>query len=259
MPQKKTPFEVMEAWKTRLDQLRVQHKKALDGLAHSDDVMLTYTSNAIEGNTLTHGETALLIEKGITVGGKSITEHLEIQDHYNALQIVRRLANEKTPIDENTVLNLHQAVLLRSRVQDAGRYADVPRRIAGSAVVLPAPHKIPTLMENFGKKLVEAHGPLDAFEAHYRLVTIHPFVDGNGRTARLLMNLILIRDGYTPVAIGNAERSEYIKLLETRQIKEPLGHNIVDDKARSNYRDFFISQEIKSLKDHVNFISVAKR
>jgi Fic family protein len=258
MPQTKTPLEVMAALKLRLDQLRIHHAKALEGLTHPDDVMLTWTSNAIEGNTLTHGETAMLIEKGITVGGKSIAEHLAIQDHYEALQLVRRLAHKKAPLGENTIRDLHRIAMLRTRIHDAGDYADVPRRIAGSAVILPPPHKIPALMADFGNGLAIANGPLDAFEGHYRLVTIHPFIDGNGRTARLLMNLILLRDGYTPISIGNAERNEYIKVIEDRQLNEPLGHDVIDHNSRSAYRDFMTKREIISLKNHINFVSELK-
>jgi Fic family protein len=115
MPQTKTPLEVMAALKLRLDQLRVHHAKALEGLTHPDDVMLTWTSNAIEGNTLTHGETAMLIEKGITVGGKSIAEHLAIQDHYEALQLVRRLAHKKAPLGETPAITPTYRAVSRGR------------------------------------------------------------------------------------------------------------------------------------------------
>ena len=259
MSSAKTPIEKMEELKLKFDALRVRHPKAFGARQHSDDVMLTWTSNAIEGNTLTLGETAMVIEKGITVGGKSLTDHLAVEDHYKALQIVRRLATDKMPLDESTVTDLHRAVLLRSRVKEAGHYADVPRRIAGSNVVLPAPHKIPSLMAEFGKKLTSASGALAAFEAHYQLVTIHPFVDGNGRTARLLMNLILIRDGYTPVTIGNKERLEYINTIERRQLKEPLGHNIIDKPSRDQYINFLVNREIYSLRDYIRFVADLKK
>ncbi len=185
-------------------------------------VELTYTSNAIEGNTLTRKETALVVEKGLTVSGKSLAEHLEATNHAAALRHIMALARSKTKkLTESALLDIHDAILRGVADSHAGRYRSVPVRISGSMVVLPNPRKVPELMEQFIRTLASdktSHPVLLAAEAHYQLVTIHPFVDGNGRTARLLMNLILMQHGYPPALIRARDRLKYIQSLETAQL-----------------------------------------
>jgi Fic family protein len=184
-------------------------------------IELTYTSNALEGNTLTRRETALVVEKGIAVGGKSLIEHLEATNHAAALDWVKTQADSAhTALIENDILHLHSLILKGIDDANAGRYRTVPVRISGSTVVLPNPRKVPELMHQFILWLQTSHAlhPVErAAEAHYRLVTIHPFVDGNGRTARLLMNLLLLRDGYPPAIIRKRDRLAYITALEQAQ------------------------------------------
>jgi cell filamentation protein, protein adenylyltransferase len=204
-----------EEKKARLDRLRPLSGDALAQLQKYYDVELTYTSNAIEGNTLTRRETAEVIEHGITAGGKSLREHLEAVDHYEALGWMRSLAAQTTPIGEDTVCEMHRRIVARSQPAIAGIYSPHPRRVAGSPVIFPNPLKIPSLMAEFGAWLSCAPPmPENAFEAHFQLTAIHPFSDGNGRTARLLMNLMLIRGGYPPVAIRPEDRKPYLDALE---------------------------------------------
>jgi Fic family protein len=201
--------------KARFDRLRPLLGPAMAQLRKYYDVELTYTSNAIEGNTLTLRETAEVIEHGLTVGGKLLRDHLEAVDHYDALQWMREQSSGTTPIGENTVCELHRRIVARSQPGIAGLYSTYPRRIAGSPVVFPNPAKIPDLMETFGAWLESAPTtPAGAFEAHFRLTAIHPFSDGNGRTARLLMNLLLIRSGYPPIAVRPEDRKTYLDGLE---------------------------------------------
>lgn len=198
--------------------------RAIASLRTYYDIELTHTSTAIEGNTLTARETQEVIEHGITVGGKPLRDHLEVLDHQDALDWVRSLAGRDTPLGESTVTELHRRVVLRSRPDIAGLYSDLPRRIRGSAVVFPNPAKLPTLMTRFGDWLRGAEvAPATAFEAHLRLVSIHPFGDGNGRTARLLMNLLLLRAGYPPIAVRPADRAAYIDAIERAQLTEGAG------------------------------------
>ncbi len=205
----------IEPKKEQLDRLRPLSAGALAQVQKYYDIELTYTSNAIEGNTLTHRETAEVIEHGITVGGKSLREHLEAVDHYEAVQWMRDLAAQTMPIGEDTVCELHRRIVARSQPAIAGIYSQHPRRIAGSPVIFPNPVKIPQLMEEFGAWLSRTpSAPEGAFEAHFRLTAIHPFSDGNGRAARLLMNLMLIRGGYPPVAVRPADRKPYLDALE---------------------------------------------
>src|ERR1700722_9346210 len=138
------------AKKERLDEMRPVSRAALLAPQKAYDVDLTYTSNAIEGNTLTLRETAELIEHGITVGGKPLRDHLEAVDHYNAVLWMRELAEKGTRIDETTVRELHRRIVERSQPGIGGIYSPLPRRIAGSPVVLPNAVKIPGLMKDYG-------------------------------------------------------------------------------------------------------------
>jgi Fic family protein len=216
-------LKAIAAQKQRLDALRPVSREALLALQKSYDVELTYTSNAIEGNTLTLRETAEIIEHGITVGGKSLRDHLEAVDHYNSVLWIRELAAKATPIDENTVRELHRRIVTRSQPEISGIYSVLPRRIAGSPVVFPNAAKIPQLMKDFGESLaMPGAEPAKSFAAHFRLVAIHPFSDGNGRTARLLMNLLLLRNGYPPVAVRPEDRKTYLDTLEHASMRNDM-------------------------------------
>lgn len=202
-------------------------------------VELTYTSNAIEGNTLTRMETAMILEKGLTVGGKSLVEHLEAKNHAAAFDWLKTRLAKDTPLTEDDILSIHRLILQGIDEANAGYYRSVAVRISGSRVVLPNPLKVPDLMRTFIDWLINAkelHPVELAAEAHYRLVTIHPFVDGNGRTARLLMNLILLMNGYPIVVVSNEDRLHYLSCLEKAQLggsKEDYLQLIVDSVERS--------------------------
>lgn len=211
------------ARKAELDGLRPLSGAVLLELQKSFDVELTYTSNAIEGNTLTLRETAELIEHGITIGSKPLKDYLEAADHYDAIQWMRAVAAGASPIDEGTVRQLHARIVARSRPEIGGVYSPYPRRVAGSMAVFPNPARVPGLMQEFGSFLAQSMAvPEVAFEAHFRLAAIHPFSDGNGRTARLLMNLLLIRGGYPPVAVRPEDRNPYLESLEQGSVTGEL-------------------------------------
>ncbi len=206
--------------KKRLDELRPLSAQVLANLEHYYDIELTYTSNAIEGNTLSPIETTLVIEKGITIGGKPLKDHLEALDHYDAIRHVRELARQETPLSESDVRNLHKLVMQRSAPEIAGHYANLPRyvRTETGRHTFPSPAEVPALMGDLAQWIATASNtPETAFTAHRRLVAIHPFNDGNGRMARLLMNLVLMRGGYPPVAVRPEDRLEYIRSLQQEQ------------------------------------------
>jgi len=210
----------IEAAKAELDRLHPRAPHGLTNLDHARDLEITHTSNAIEGNTLTAAETTLVIEHGITIGGKPLRDHLEAIDHYDAIRHIRALASQGTRITEMEIRGLHHLVMLRSRPDIAGRYADQGRFVVTDTGrhAFPSPAEVPALMGAFATWLgPAADTPDTAFEAHLRLVAIHPFNDGNGRTARLLMNLILLRGAYPPIAIGPADRPAYLHALEAHQ------------------------------------------
>lgn len=208
------------AKKDRLDRLRPLSPEAWSNLEHYYDVEITYTSNAIEGNTLTPVETTLVIEQGITIAGKPLKDHLEALDHYDAIRYVRELARETTPLTESDMRNFHRLVMRRSRPDIAGQYAGLARyvRTETGRHEFPSPAEVPALMGDLARWLGAAPDtPETAFAAHRRLVDVHPFNDGNGRTARLLMNLVLIRGGYPPVAVRPEDRLAYIRALQQSQ------------------------------------------
>lgn len=214
-------YEKLIHKKHELDQYRPLPQALVKNLEDWFLVELTYTSNAIEGNTLTRAETALVVEKGLTIGGKSLKEHFEASNHAHALAWVKlQVSKSICEISENTILQIHKYILEAIDDENAGHYRNIPVRISGSPVILPNPRKVPDLMSEFMAWLHSStQNPIElAALAHYKFVTIHPFVDGNGRTARLFMNLILMIYGYPPAIIRPEDRLEYIKSLETAQM-----------------------------------------
>ncbi|OGE24839.1 hypothetical protein A3C26_00190 [Candidatus Daviesbacteria bacterium RIFCSPHIGHO2_02_FULL_39_12] len=207
--------------KQKLDSFRPLPPELVKNLDDWFKVELTYTSNAIEGNTLTRAETALVVEKGITVQGKSLTEHLEATNHVEALDYVKTLVGkERQDITEDDIMNIHRLILNKIEAGSAGRYRTQHARLTETDVVLPNPVKVPDLMQEFVKWLVSDnsdHIAKIAAAAHYKLVSIHPFSDGNGRTSRLLMNLLLMQEGYPPAIIRKEDRLAYINSLERAQ------------------------------------------
>lgn len=212
-----------------------EKKKKLDGyrpfpsglVKNLDDwfrVELTYTSNAIEGNTLTRKETALVVAEGITVRGKTLKEHLEAINHAGAMDFIKELVSQKRQkIQNRDVLDIHALILKKIDDSNAGRYRNISVRIRGANAVLPNPAKVPELMKGFFNWLHSnnaEHPAKIAADAHYKLVSIYPFSDGNGRTARLLMNLLLMQTGYPPALIRKDDRDLYINSIEKAQLSE---------------------------------------
>src|SRR3989338_494297 len=214
-------LQLLTGKKQKLDTFRPLPPELVKNLDEWFKVELTYTSNAIEGNTLTRAETAFVVEKGLTVQGKSLTEHLEATNHAEALDYVKTLISQKRQdITENDILDIHRLILNKIEADNAGRYRTQHARLTESDVVLPNPVKIPDLMQEFMRWLVSVnsdHIVKIAADAHYKLVSIHPFSDGNGRTSRLLMNLILMQEGYPPAIIRKEDRLAYINSLEKAQ------------------------------------------
>ena len=182
------------------------------------DVRFTYNSNAIEGNTLTQHETALVLETGITIGGKTLKEHLEVIGHKEAIDYVEALAQRGASIGEWEVKQIHALVLRKIVPDEAGRYRQLDVKSAGTEYVYPPHYQLTELMAQFiewlnSEAALKLHPVVYATEAHYRFVSIHPFRDGNGRTGRLLMNLLMLQAGYPILVISNQLRKQYIDAL----------------------------------------------
>lgn len=220
-------LQLLTVKKQKLDTFRPLPPELVKNLDEWFKVELTYTSNAIEGNTLTRAETALVVEKGLTVQGKSLTEHLEAINHAEALDYIKMLVGKKRQdIAENDILDIHRLILNKIEEDNAGRYRTQHARLTETDVILPNPVKVPDLMEEFVKWLVSNnsdHIVKIGADAHYKLVSIHPFSDGNGRTSRLLMNLLLMQEGYPPAIISKEDRLAYINSLEKAQKGGDLG------------------------------------
>src|SRR5579863_768935 len=182
--------------KKKLDAVRPLPPALVKNLQEWFAVDYTYNSNAIEGNTLSLSETALVVEKGITIAGKTVREHLEAIDHMKAIQFIKTLARkQRTDITLDDILAIHKIVLQKIDDVHAGVFRKVNVRISGSATIFPNSAKVPVLMVDFMQWLHSAHEHpiINAADAHFKLVSIHPFIDGNGRTSRLLMNVILLQ------------------------------------------------------------------
>ena len=230
-----TQAERIAEKKAELDALRPVSGRSLAELDKWYDVELTYTSNALEGNSLTRNETAIILEKGITVSGKPLKDHLEATGHKEALAYVREMAKHGEPVREIDIRNIHRLVLQKLEPDEAGRYSQHQRVIAGSSLLLPSPAEIPSRMGDFARWLEQAPQTSEtAFDAHEGLVTIHPFSDGNGRTARLLMNLLLLKGGYPPVVIRPEDRPAYFDALDaTRSGDRPAYHRFMNIRLES--------------------------
>lgn len=177
---------------------------------------LTYTSNAIEGNTLTESETKVIIEDGITIGGKSLREHYEAIGHAKAYDHIYSLLDR--PISEEDVLFLHKLFFQQIDSENAGRYRQKNVLITGTNYLPPDYQKVPELMkkhiENLNSSAKDKHILEWASELHAEFEAIHPFTDGNGRIGRLLLSVLSMKNGYCPVIIPPIRRAEYITALQ---------------------------------------------
>lgn len=207
--------------KDELSSLRPLPPEALKKIEDALDIEYTYESNRIEGNTLTLQETALVVNEGITISGKSMREHLEAINHAQAVDFIKDIAGKDIPINEHTIKEIHAIILHGIDRANAGRYRSVPVMISGSKHMPPSSYLIEEQMENFMMEFQHKeneciHPVLIAAYIHDELVKIHPFIDGNGRTSRLLMNLYLVRHGYMLVTLkgDNDKKLQYYKALE---------------------------------------------
>lgn len=210
-------------------------------------VGLTWTSNALEGNSLTESETKVLLEDRLTVGGKPLRDVFEAVDHAKAYDFMFSVFMDRR-IDEQAVLKMHELFYQNTEPEYAGRYRDIRVIITGSRYPVAAPEKIPEemgrLFEWVQKERKKYHPVEFAAQLHKRFVFIHPFKDGNGRIARLLMNLALIQDGYLLAIIPPILRMDYVSLLER-------AHR--DD---GDFTEFIAEREFESQKEILRLFQV---
>jgi Fic family protein len=212
--------ELINELKKELDRYRPLPSAAVRNLDEVYRVEWTYNSNAIEGNTLSLLETKLVLEQGLTIGGKKLREHFEVINHSEAISYVQDIVHRSIELTEHVIKSVHQLVLTNVDDTNAGRYRTINVFISGSPHTPPHYTLVPEQMEQL-LQWYEEHKdilhPVDlAAEFHFKFVYIHPFSDGNGRTARLLMNLILMKHGYPPAIVKAASeaRLDYYESLE---------------------------------------------
>jgi Fic family protein len=235
----------IEGKKRELDSFRPLSPEIVRKLYDQFSLEWTYNSNAIEGNTLTLQETILVINQGITIGNKTLREHFEAINHQESIGFLYDWIQKKEELTESVLLQLHKIILKNINDSEAGHYRRSNVMILGSRHIPPQAVKVPALMAQFFEWYYANEHILPVAElaawAHYKLVYIHPFIDGNGRTARLLMNLILMQRGYPPAVILRLDRKKYMDAL--------------NEANRGNYTDFlnFIGRSVeRSLLIYLN-------
>ena len=216
--------------KQQLDKFRPLSKDIIKNLEEWLKVELTYSSNAIEGNTLSRLETAEVIEKGVsaTISGKALKDQLEAINHTKALELIKNLVEQRKGhqfVKEGDIKSIHKTILTGIDDQWAGKYRQTDVFIRGVGVEFPRPNEVSYKMKQFVEWLEsqqESHPVRIAADAHFKFVSIHPFVDGNGRTARLLMNFILVLNSYPMAVVRNEDRTKYLEAVNKGQTKGDL-------------------------------------
>ncbi len=209
-------------------------------------VMEVYNSNAIEGNTLTLGETKLVIEDGITIWGKTIREMHEAE---NLAKAIDQMLAWTLEISEKSICEIHWLIMKNIDDENAGKYRNIQVYISGEEIKPPQSSGVPELMSELinwyreSSPLIKGaggifHPTLLASEFHYRFVKIHPFVDGNGRTARLLTNIILMSHGYPMIIVPIVRRMDYINSLNSLTGNQEVFQNYYADIIHENLRDY---------------------
>jgi Fic family protein len=208
-------LERIQEKKSELDKLRPLPSYALKSIKESMTLEWTYNSNSIEGNTLTLQETKMVIEEGFTIKGKSLREHFEAVNHQDAIDYVQSLVSKDYKLTEKDILNVHELVLKNIEKEFAGRLRTSGVRISGANFVPPNALKVSEFISELIDWVNDSDLDIVLKSAifHHRFVWIHPFFDGNGRTVRLLFNLLLMKNGFPPAIILKNDRKKYYDAL----------------------------------------------
>ena len=203
-------FEKLDCLYSKLQGVRPLSPENVARLSEDFMIDYTYNTNAIEGSTLTLEETALVLKEGVTVNGKSLKHHLEAIGHRDAYYYVEDLVKNKVPVSEKIIKDIHSLVLM-DRQSDKGKYRSVPVRVGGYNPCQPyeVPLQMEWLMRVYDEEMQKLHAIERAALFHLSFESIHPFIDGNGRVGRLLLNLELMKEGYPPVNVKFSDRARY--------------------------------------------------
>ena len=233
--------------KREVDQHLPLSKELARSLKEDFLIKSTYNSNAIEGNRLTIYETKVILEDGIVVVGKSIREHLEALNHKEAILVAEEIVQQNQPFSEIVIKELHGIVLHSIDRTNAGKYREQNVIISGASHTPPDAVMVPQLMRDlieWYKHASDLHPVERAAVLHSKFVNIHPFTDGNGRTARLLQNLELMRSGYLSIIIETERRFEYYELLDKAAMSGEYGAFV----------EFVVDYEERELERYLEFI-----
>lgn len=256
--------ESLERKHSTLNKLRPLPRSAVEKLREHFKIEMTYNSNAIEGNSLTLKETYLVINEGITVKGKPLKDHLEAKDHHAALEYLYELVEHKRQqtCSEHLIRTLHQLVTRETEEEWAGKYRESNVFIGGADHTPPdaldVPLQMKTLMEWFGNNQKKLHIIELAALFHHRFVFIHPFLDGNGRTARLIMNLILMKEGYPLVVILKNDRKKYYRVLSEADKGNPKSLIQFIAQAVERSLDIYLKTLTPVSEKRENFLPLAQ-
>jgi len=249
----------VEEKKKRLDKLRPLPKDAIKKLLEDIRLRHTYHSDAIEGNTLTLQETKLVLEEGITIGGKPLKDHVEAKNNAEAFDLMVKLVHAKKPISQEIIQEIHE-IVTKGLLKDSGKYRTENVRITGSKTTPPSYSKIVKLMEEYvcNIKQLKLNSIKKAAFIQHELVRIHPFLDGNGRVARLITNLYLMQIGHPPIVLKKEERRKYYQVLQKADGGDlsPLATFIAKavHEALMYYLSSFVDDErLISLKEIADF------
>ena len=215
-------FVRIDAKKEELAKRRPLTEGELKRLQEEFLLEFTYNSNAIEGNTLTLQETAMVL-KGIAIDKKPLKDHLEAIGHKEAFDFVKELVSDKIRISERVIKDIHSLVLMDRR-EDKGVYRRIPVRIMGAENQPPQPYMVPVLMEELVREHESQRKEMHVIEAaarfHLNFESIHPFIDGNGRTGRLLLNFELMQAGYPPINVKFSDRKKYYECFKLYSLEK---------------------------------------
>lgn len=238
-------YEKIEQRKQELDNCRPLTQGELERLNEDFMIEYTYNSNAIEGNTLTLRETAMVL-RGLTIDKKPLKYHLEAIQHRDAFDYVCSLVSEKVKLNEKIICEIH-AIVLNDRKMERGVYRNVPVRIMGANHTPPNPLKIPELMEKLLKRFNDDNSNVIQKIAtfHLQFERIHPFMDGNGRTGRLIANLELMKAGYPPVDIKFSDRQKYYNSFDE------YDHT----KKTDSFQRLFASYVLERIEEYLKILS----
>lgn len=239
-------LQQLDELKLCLDSFRPLNTEQVSRLQEAWDTEYTYESNRIEGNTLTLQETHMVIAQGMTIKGKSLDEHLEARNHQEAIHYIRDLASKNTLLSEYLVNSIHSLVLGGIKPHDAGKYRTGGVLITGSKHVPPQAYIVPKKMEEvfqwYQEQKDHLHPVLLASEMHRKIVTVHPWIDGNGRISRLVMNLVLLQKGFPIARISGDDeaRLAYYEALETAQVADNTNtfHMLVASYVKKSFLEF---------------------